>query len=270
MSVFITLDSDFRARGETGDYTATIQGGGITLPQYEKYDWHLALVNLQVFNVVPNISAALGNNTISISRDGGTVFQTLTLADGRYTFTQLQAEIELFLLGLGWFSGTSAAPVYDIQLSVDLATSTFFFKINNPPLDPGATEYVVRVDAGLNINLGFNAGQQIAGSAGIVKSPNTPNFDRGTDNQFLQLNLIDSASAYVGNAPSQTLFNYSPDRGTGRLLTYKPNVRDYVRLNTQRIDSIDVRFTGETGRVLDFLGNQTIFTIEVKPLKIPH
>lgn len=269
MSIYITLDSNFLTRGNSGEYTTTIQGGGITLPIYDKYQWGLALVNLQVFNVVPNISTAMSNNQISISRDGGVTYQQLTLEDGRYTFTQLQREIELFLFELGWYSGTVDDPKFDVTLNADLATSKFFFKINNPPLDPGATEYFVRIDAGININLGFSAGQVIAGSDPITKSPFVPNFDRGTDNQFLQLNLIDGNSAYVGNAPSQTLFNYSPDRSTGKLLTYKPNVRDYVRLNTDRIDSIDVRFTGENQQTLDFLGTQTIFTIELKPLKKP-
>ena len=73
---------------ETTDWT-TVFSPALHLNPQRRYE--MALVNLESYNIIPNITAA--NNTFVYSPDGGTSWKKITLPEGSYVISQIDAAI---------------------------------------------------------------------------------------------------------------------------------------------------------------------------------
>jgi len=62
------------------------------LPLYPKRRYELALVRLETYHSIPNITEA--NNTFVYSPNNGTTWKTITLSEGSYEMAQINAAIQ--------------------------------------------------------------------------------------------------------------------------------------------------------------------------------
>jgi hypothetical protein len=114
------------------DYTSTLSTDfNIVLPTYFKNVMSLRLSSLQLPNVMYNISAANGNNTLYIEVDNGGPNGVVTMPDGNFDInnfiTVLQTQLNTQL------STTNFLVTYDQY------TQKITITYNNPPLNPNFT-----------------------------------------------------------------------------------------------------------------------------------
>lgn len=57
-----------------------------------KRKYEMALVNLETYNSIPNVS--MNNNTLVYSADSGKTWKTITIPEGSYEVAQINAEIQ--------------------------------------------------------------------------------------------------------------------------------------------------------------------------------
>src|SRR6218665_2220018 len=112
-----------------------------------KLKYELALVNLEAYNSIPNITS--DNNTFVYSPDSGVTWKTITLPEGSYEVAQMNVEIQWQLEANGdWNAGDSK---HYISVGPNLSTLRAFIKIES------ATYQVDLAASSIRTTLGFNA-----------------------------------------------------------------------------------------------------------------
>jgi hypothetical protein len=128
----------------------------------------LGVSQIALYNSIPNVSAALGNNTLTITWIDG-VSKTFTLSDGYYDATGLNLFLQFAFAQSGWFlqsSSTASQAIYFAQIeanAINYALEVDFFVVPKTlpagySLPPNATWSLPTANAGRFCQITFCPG----------------------------------------------------------------------------------------------------------------
>lgn len=197
----------------------------------------IALASASFSNNIVNISAAMGNNAIGYY--DGTSNHSMTITDGMYAVSQINAVLSDFILTNG---GTPA----NISLGVDAATGRLRLVLLN--------SYQLIINSGtLYKNLGYSA-PQIITTAGVSYS------DALLDLVPIQALLLhcSAVSTSIMNGTSSDLIGvYDVVDAPGTLVVFKPQIINFSAFNTDVLSSMIMRITNDDNGPIS-LGNQEV------------
>jgi len=209
-----------------------------------KGPYEVALQSFNCFNTFFNISSAFSNNTFQYKLSGGS-YTTLTLPNGKYTLTDLNTYIKA-QLGTDSATFTLRANNMRNRCEIVLTTST-----------------CIKFNSDLYIMLGFTENEELA-TDGVHIATNHPNFSRGIDRLYLNIDIIDSN--YKDGASSQAVFEFVMSVPPAYYQEIIPNERYYNHVRVQSINSIHFSITDSQNRPVDLNGESTNCTLYFRPI----
>jgi len=218
--------------------------------------WKVALTNLAVWNTAYNISAALGNNTMTIFNpipvDGtpGGETQLLTFPDGVYNGTDIIDALNTFLVEN---SAVQNPPVIDsngvftpLFLSLDTVQLKFIMNFDT------TTGFRVYLNDGslLYQLLGFDAAEYTV----TTTAQEQANISNGVSAYFVRVNCLDGNFTLLNGNASDIIYSYTPNEPPGSLITYTPTFPIFIRTSGAPLQSVRVYITDQLGRVVNLNG----------------
>lgn len=255
LTFFISSDpaAGAKNRSARGDRFQVILDRPISLPNNCE-SAQIRVLNSSIWNVVPNISADIGNNTLAFTV-GGTSY-TSTIPDGLYSLDALEDFIQRDLTNKG-LDPTA------IQFSGNGATqrTVITFGVDNVQLDLTVPNSPTEL-------LGFNARlvpltPQVAGYS--EPGDTTANFNR-TEFFLISSDLISNGIPINSTSGSGILHKALIQAQPGsqsNFLPYIPSKVDASELIGQAKNAFIVTLTDQLGRQVDTQGENFAFTMEL-------
>jgi hypothetical protein len=198
-------------------------------------EWEVALNKYVLWYTTYNISAALGNNTIKYSTNGGSTWKTITLPNGNYQVSDINAQIQYSITA----NGDTAANI--VLNAINYLYSTQFVLLNSYQVDLTV--------GGLHSILGFNA--EIITST--KTSEQQANISGGFTNFLITVSgLINQSNSYNGTSTSSVLYSDTWAVYPGSQQLYTIPQMAFVPVTTKQIDNLTIKITDQNGNILDF------------------
>jgi len=224
--------------------------------------WEVALVGGQMVNSVANVSAAMGNNTLRYSTDDGVSYTTITLPDGSYQTSAIEAEVHRVLAENGDTYDVNGITKYKIDFSVSLyqmRVEVYLHQDTRLDLTTG----------GLHQILGFGAVELDGGASGdTFTAPNVAKFTDPSLNYFITTDLIYDG-IYINNQLNQGVLKIVSGGIPGYGISFKDpsGIYDYFPVNRNILSDFKITILDNLGRVADLRGEQTNFELHFRPMK---
>lgn len=241
----------FILSGNTSDFTTC--HNSIILDPNKKYE--AALLSLDTYNSIPNISAEK-NNTFSYSTDNGNTWKTIAFNTGSYELAAINNEVKRQMIATGDLDSA-------IDISANVSRLTSVVNIKNP-------SYRVNFDVNYSIGsvLGFGAVQI---GPGYNESPNIVDIMQ-VNSILVNLDII--MGSYVKGFPSPTIYSFYPNVAPGYKIVERPNPSlIYHPISRDDISRMRVWLTDQGGNLIDLRGETVtirIYIREVKSRSIQH
>jgi len=256
--------SSFKIYVRSGDLTGQPSGDLLfRLNRAKRLEgkWEVALVGGQMVNSVPNISAALGNNTLRYSTDGGSSYTTITLPNGTYQTSAIEEEVQKVLYANGDYTinPDTGLPVYKI----DFAASIHLLRIT---VSLAADTRLDLTTGGLHDVLGFNAVELDGGASGATfTAPNIAKFTDRSLNYFITSDLI-LEGVYVNEQIHQGVLKTVNGGTPGYGISFKEpsGVYDYFPVSKDTLSEIRITVLDNLGSVADLRGEETAFELHFR------
>lgn len=250
MSILLTLDST-QVAGATSDdfrvsYYAPIELGDA--------NWEVGLVSANLWYSFYNIAAEYSNNTLEYSIDSGANWTTITIPDGAYQITQIDAEIKRQMKDNGHFDNSDVNnPKYYISIEPDYPTSKVRIVITNPT-------YQVDLSTGsLHSLLGFAAAVVSSTSVGNTVADIT----RGLNTINIRCDVVDGS--YNNGLAGDIIYNFVPDTIPGGNISVVPNERIYIPVRRQtQIQNIRIYLADNQNRRVNLNGEPTTYLLHMR------
>jgi len=214
-----------------------------------KKEYEAALLSLDIYNSIPNITESK-NNIFKYSTDNGTTWKTITLNTGAYELAAINDEIKRQLIANG--DDDKA-----ITLTANVSRLTSIVIIEN---------LSYKVDFGVPNSIG-----SILGFGGVVighgynESPNI--VDIMQINSIL-VNIDIIMGSYVNGSPSPTIYSFYPNVAPGYKIVERPNPSlIYYPLSRHDISRMRVWLTDQNGNLIDTRGETITIRIYVREVK---
>jgi hypothetical protein len=223
---------------------------------------HLKLTQAEIWNVVPNISAAIGNNTLYIYTDWAAdpdppnpVNFQIVIPDGLYSLTGLNNFISSSLINLNY-------PSTMIVLSGDDATQKSILTFNQDNTQIDFTQNNTPRDV-----LGFNArlAPLALEPAVHVEFGDAPAAFNRTNSFVIQGDLI-SNGIPINNIARGVLANVPITNSPGKQVIYQPYLPPAIaadELIGKSKNYFSFRLTDQLNRPVDTLGEHWSFTVTI-------
>jgi hypothetical protein len=243
--------------------------------------YRLHLHAFSMYNTTYNISAALGNNTYSIKWIDG-VTHNYTIADGYYSFDDLNLQLEFDMLGDNLYCKTTTGPVFFINVSANTVQCKAQINVNYVPTssEAGTLGYTIPnsaysfptnpttpqliLSAGLQSIFGFKDGQ--------TTFPSTVSHD---NEQFTSSSLAILSPTYCivitsnlinsnfSNVP--TLLGQVPiDVSIGGLIKYEAASNNSVPISNSKFGSIIIHLYNQDMTPLQFVDYEITMTLVIE------
>lgn len=214
-------------------------------------EWEMGLIKCSFWNTMPNIMAALGNNTLTFTIAG--VPHTITLQDGNYTYQSINDELNY------WFSANSVA-TNSIAFTPHLPTSHLVI-IMKPTF---AIDFTLAGNVGIAAVLGFT-GQTISNATGVIQTYRSlaePEFNRfgltRTLVETIQIRVdainhrvYSNGHNSVNALQQDILYEFGINSTPSTLQVERASVEHFVKMRQSNvIKNIRIRFTNQDGIVL--------------------
>lgn len=218
----------------------------------KKYE--LALVNLETYNSVPNISST--NNTFVYSPSGGVTWKTISLPEGSYELTQINEEIQCQLKANGdWNSGREGSEAYNIAVGANRATLRAYIEITgrNYKVDTGNSTLARTLGFEPNIlPTGFHTG------------------DRPVDISTLSSILVNCdlvSASYLDGNHQPVVYSFYPGVGPGYKVLETPSQLIYLPVSQRgNIQRIRIWLTDERGSQLNLRGEKLTIRMHLRQI----
>ena len=223
--------------------------------------YEVALTDGDFTNSIPNISAALGNNTFSYSSDDHDGVVSVTLPDGAYIAAGIQAVLQGVMLSNGDYSGTAPNYVYPINFISNVTFDRVQIQLN-----PG---YNIMIPAAFGVVLGFPAGTYSGGdTVTTFTATNIATFNNRSQRLYV---YTDITSGGMNTAASNSNASGIIKSVAGGALDYGQSLKDpvqysYYPVNKKVVDSIRMRFYDSYGSIANFNGEGTNFELTFRPI----
>lgn len=245
-------------------------------------DNYIALANLFVYYSWPNITAAYGNNILSIKWVDGNTY-TLTIPDGYYALSDLNNLLQFFMTNnlLYLINGSGSIPVnvYYISLTVNPILYGYTLVVTPLPASlpagwsypPGAAWVVngntpqlivpantVGVsDSSISQILGFPVGSYPATPITTVfefTSSQAPQISPVTAVNVL-CNLV--TTSYFNSSP-QVIYAFSPNVGYGSQIQITPPYLTYFKCQDAQFNQVSITLVDQDGHALNMLDGNMV------------
>lgn len=238
--------STFILSGNTSDFTTCHHS--VNLDPNTKYE--AALLSLDTYNSIPNITAGK-NNTLSYSTDNGKTWKAIALGTGAYELKAINNEVKRQLIANG--DSDSA-----ISITANVSRLTSIVSIEHPTykIDFGVKNSIGPV-------LGFGA---VAIGNGYNESPNIVDIMK-VNSILVNLNIV--AGSHVNGAPSSVIYSFYPNVAPGYKIVERPNpsLIYYPVSNLPGINRMKVWLTDQNGDLVDFRGETITIRIYIREVK---
>lgn len=215
-------------------------------------DYELAFVSGNMWYTFYNITAALGNNIFRYSPDGGVSYFNLTIPDGIYQISQLEAQIHRGLESAGHYNSTTGA--HYIYLTPNESTLRLIVELSNN----------YRVDftnQGIRNLLGFNSVLLTATTEGS----NPVDITLGVIQYYINCDLVNNSR--INGGFGQVIYDFVPATRPGSQIQLRENNRIYLPMNQRRVDSIRLWVVDNLNRTVNFNGEPVSITLHLRPIK---
>ena len=222
-------------------------------------EWEVALVGGQITNSVPNISAALNNNTFRYSVDNGTTFYTVTLPDGIYNVTGIQNQLQSALITNGTFTVANGTNFYPINFGVNIYLLRATVQLNaNAILDLSS--------GGFAQLCGFLQQPYVGGVNGATfTAPGNANFTNPSAYYMFYLDLIGGGGIWNQQIPTGIIrIVNGGDLGAAQSLVDPSGQYDYFPITQNKIRSLNIIVYDALGNIADFNGEETSFLFRIR------
>jgi hypothetical protein len=210
-------------------------------------DYEVALLDGILWNSVPNISAAIGNNTLSYSPDGGSSNFTVTFPDGVWSVNAIAS----FLADQISVQGNDPANLVLVGFPSPNLTQ---FQITSPytvtlPFQPLNNKF-----GSIAFILGFDRSQQGGPLTVTTTGNNTANVSNGFSAFLINFpGLVDGSTILTNGTTSSAIFAGTwtvPANARNPLVVFYPA---FVKVTQKYIQSIQCRVTNQDGIIpMDF------------------
>lgn len=245
MSIVLRLNSD-NALGSSSDFTTSYPN------QIDCQGWEIGLHSCTLYYSWTNISSSAGNNIIRYSTDAFETVETdITIPDGIYSITDLNAFIASQLFLRGHYTGTALEPVYSLAILPNMNTlRTVVYLAGDYQLDMSAG-YLYQL-------LGLESKIYEATEQGISKV----DVNGGIDQLYINLDVIDES--YSGDSRSEAIYSFTPSSGPGSSLIETPVNMIYLGFNRRNFSKIRCRITDQNNNLIDFNGESSNITLHMR------
>ena len=238
--VFHSKKSDFNTKFPTP----------IKLNPHRNYE--MALHYFSTSNHLVNISEE--NNQFIYSHDTGKTWTTIKLESGAYEMKQINDEIKRLMVVNKHFDDKVSPHNYYINIGVNLSTFKSFVEITNPIFTVNFQK-----DKTIRNLLGFNP--KII-SQGYNISDSTVQITK-TSAILIHSDLI--SGSYNNGIESDILYSFPAYTvPVGYKMNVFPPSMIYLPINRKIISNMNFKVKNEEGDILDFKGENIVFTIHLR------
>lgn len=240
-SILIKLDS----QGQASSHDFEIFYNYLTLNS--EWDYQVCLLSASLYYSWYNISGSYGNNVVKYYN--GTIWQTVTFADGTYSLVDLNNALKTEMTTNGdTADNINITPDYNIlKVKVTLANS---YQLD---LQTSVSTF--------NNIVGFVSG--IVTGDGIYAGTLSPNLNNYVETVQIHCSIV--KGSYVNSSESTIIYNYNPDVSPGSIIQITNPSPVYLDIrNHNQITSIRIHLTDNLGRAVDIQNEHSSFTLHVK------
>lgn len=256
-------------------------------------DSYIALSQASMYYSWFNISSALGNNTFNATIGTAGVFNTITLPDGQYEISDINAflqqkmvEANFYMIdGLGnyvyWLEMEVNATRYAVQLNCYQVPAVLPSGFTSPHIFSGTAFYpqfnipanfneIVGYDVGFTTPASvsaFNSIYGVGGNAFASSANNTFSFLSTTDpnvqpnaNCLISMSNIDNIYA----SPNSIIYAITPQVGLGGLIQDKPTQFAFTRLLNGTYNQLRIELVGDDNTPLAMNDSNTTLLFVIK------
>jgi hypothetical protein len=224
-------------------------------------DYEVAISGGSIVNVAANLSAALNNNTVRYSTNGGGSWKTVTFPNGSYQCTALNTELQYAMTANGDYTIVNDVQVFPIQFLATLY------------LDRVQIQLAVNTELDLSIGnfaslLGFTPQILSAGgSQQLFTASGAAGFTDSSLNYFIYTDVINGGLNLGSQFTNGILIAVAGgDAGLAVSLKQSNGIYDYYPLTSRNIDFIRLVVYNNLLQVADLLGEDTGFELTFQPL----
>jgi len=222
-------------------------------------DFEVAIVGGSLIDSVPNVSAALGNNTFKYSSDNGATWKDVLIPGGKFDNKFLNDFLMTVMEGNG-----DAPPLEEDPFGIEFTVSEAL----------GRSKLIIQPNFKLDLTgsllydlLGWEA--QIYG-VGVHYAPNPAKISDTSEMYFIQTNLItDGEQIPFGMKNLENIiFSTIPEGINEAWNIVRPNEQIiFYPVSGRFINDFYIRVLDYRGEVADFRGEKTSFRLLFRPIQ---
>ena len=209
-------------------------------------DYEAALLSLDTYNSVPNVTKNK-NNVLMYSTDDGTTWKVIALDTGAYELEAIDSEIKRQIIAGG--DDESA-----INITANISKLTSIVNIEN-------SRY--KIDFGVSNSIGSILGfEKVIIGHGYHESSNIVNIIQ-VNSILVIIDII--MGSYINGSQSPTLYSFYPNVPPGYKIVERPNPSlIYYPLSRHDISRMRVWLTDQNGNLIDLRGETITLRIHVR------
>ena len=214
-----------------------------------KKEYEAALLSLDIYNSIPNITKGK-NNVFKYSIDNGVTWKTIAFNTGAYELAAINEEIKRQLIVNG--DDDEA-----IILTANISRLTSIVTIENQ---------AYKIDFGVPNSIGsiLGFGSVVIGH-GYNESPNIVDIMQ-VNSILVNIDII--MGSYVNGSPSPAIYSFYPNVAPGYKIVERPNPSlIYYPLSRHDISRMRVWLTDQNGNLVDTRGETITIRIYVREVK---
>lgn len=248
----LLLHLDSAGQSNTADFTI-----GLNVPIRPEDDeiLEVALHRVNYWYSWYNISASKGNNKFVYN--DGTDDTTITIPDGNYSVSGLDAFIKSQMAANGDYDNSTNPTTYYISLSPNINTNRVYAKISGG--------YSIKFNDGtLYSLLGWNENDTVDSSG---DAPNIADFTNGINDVLFRCDIVDGYSSIQNGVASDVLQNHYPTSAPSSHISFVPRQLIYLPVRVSYIDSIRMYITDQLGRPINLNGEPVSYLLSLRRVK---
>jgi len=231
---------------ETTDWT-TFFSPALHLDPQKRYE--MALVNLESYNSIPNITAT--NNTFVYSPDDGTSWKQITLPEGSYEISQINTAIRRQLEVNGDWNADDKS--HYIAVGANPSTLRAFIEISNSSYQVNLTTSAIKSILGFNpqtLGIGYHEGENTVDILSVHSI-------------LVNCDIINGSFLRGGQQP--VIYSFFPNVPPGYKVVESPNNLVYLPVSKAgNINCMRVWLTDQSGSQLDLRGETVSIRFHIR------
>lgn len=200
-------------------------------------EWCIALIGLETYNSIPNITTA--NNKLYLEVNG--VKETVIIEPGAYDIDELNDALKQFNKG--------------IVIRANTSTLKSEIKTTNATIDFSQKGSIGQL-------LGFTRGQVLKKDSNKFYSSNQTVDILPVSTIRVECNI--TTNSYLNDRLVHAIYGFFPSVGSGYKIIETPTNAIYLPVTVQSLDYLELRIVDQNNRLVDFRGEEIIVRLHLK------